>query len=106
MRSPYERLPRFRPAHDDLDRVMGRLDPTGERAAAELDRERRRLRSRMTDPDVDARAEEELARTLKMLEQSSPPPIPKSKSDFDKPNNPPLTDWSGALQFSDRGDQS
>lgn len=101
MRSPYERLPRFRPAHDDLDLVMGRLDPTGERAAAELDRERRRLRSRMTDPDVDARAEEELARTLKMLEQSSPP-IPKSKSDFDKPNNPPLADWSGALTFSDK----
>ena len=101
MRSPYERLPRFRRAHDDLDRMMGRLDPTGERAAAELDRERRRLRSRMTDPDVDARAEEELARTLKMLEQSSPP-IPKSKSDFDKPNNAPLTDWSGALTFSDK----
>lgn len=100
MRSPYERLPRFRPAHDDLDRVMGRLDPTGERAAAELDRERRRLRSRMTDPDLNDRAEEELARTLKMLEQSSPP-IPKSKSNFDKPNNPPLTDWSGALQFKE-----
>ena len=105
MRSPYERLPRFRRAHDDLDLMMGRLDPTGERAAAELDRERRRLRSRMTDPDLNERAEDELARTLKMLEQSSPP-IPKSKSDFDKPNNPPSTDWSGALQFSDEGDLS
>ena len=102
MRSPYERLPRFRPARDDLDLVIGRLDPTGERAAAELDRERRRLRSRMTDHDLNDRAEDELARTLKLLEQSSPPPIPKSKSDFDKPNNPPLTDWSGALTFSDK----
>ena len=74
MRSPYESLPRFRRAHDDLD--------------------------------LNERAEAELARTLKMLEQSSPPPIPKSKSDFDKPNIPPSTDWSGALQFSDEGDLS
>ena len=102
MRSPYERQPRHSPPPDDRDVWMARLDPTGERAAAELDRERRRLRSRMTDPDLNERAEEELARTLKMLEQSSPPPIPKSKSDFDKPNNPPLTDWSGALTFSDK----
>lgn len=93
MRSPYERQPRFRPARDDLDRVMGRLDPTGERAAAELDRERRRLRSRMTDPDVDRRADMELARAV-----HRPPDI--------KPNTPPLTDWSGALQFSDKGDLS
>ena len=89
MRSPYERQPRFRPAHDDLDNMMRRLDPTGERAAAELDRERRRLRSRMTDPDVDRRADMELARDV-----HRPPDI--------KPNTPPLTDWSGALQFSDK----
>ena len=106
MRSPYERLPRFQRADDDLDEFMRRRDYWAERTVERIDEERRRLRSRMTDPDVDARAEEELARTLKMLEQSSPPPIPKSKSDFDKPNNPPLTDWSGALQFSDKGDLS
>lgn len=88
MRSPYERLPRFRPARDDLDRVMGRLDPTGERAAAELDRERRRLRSRMTDPDRGDSAEEELTRTV-----HRPPDI--------KPNTPPSTDWSGALLFKE-----
>ena len=41
MRSPYERLPRFRPARDDLDRVMARLDPTGETACDEIMREQR-----------------------------------------------------------------
>lgn len=102
MRSPYERQSRFKPQRDDLSEFMDRWDFMAERAVERVDSERRRLRSRMTDPDVDARAEEELARTLKMLEQSSQPPIPKSKSDFDKPNNPPLTDWSGALTFSDK----
>ena len=88
MRSPYERQPRFHPPHDDLDWVMRRLDPVGERAAAELDRERRRLRSRMTDPDVDRRADMELARDVHRQ-----PDI--------KPNTPPSTDWSGALQFKE-----
>ena len=105
MRSPYERESRFRRADDDLDEYMKRRDFWAEKTVKRIDDERRRLRSRMTDPDLNDRAEEELARTLKMLEQSSPP-IPKSKSDFDKPNNAPLTDWSGALQFSDEGDLS
>ena len=100
MRSPYERESRFSPFRDDLDEYMKHRDFWAEKTVKRIDAERRRLRSRMTDPDVDARAEEQLARTLKMLEQSSPP-IPKSKSDFDKPNNPPLTDWSGALQFKE-----
>ena len=89
MRSPYERSDRFHPPHDDLDQFQRDMDPVGERAAAELDRERRR-RSRMTDPDVDRRADMELARTRKILEQSSP-----------QPNTPPLTDWSGALVFKE-----
>ena len=39
MRSPYERQPRHSPPPDDRDMWMARLDPTGERAAAEVDRD-------------------------------------------------------------------
>lgn len=81
MRSPYERLPRFQRADDDLDEYMKRRDYWAERTVERIDEERRRLRSRMTDPDVDART------------VHRPPDI--------KPNTPPSTDWSGALTFKE-----
>ena len=88
MRSPYERLPRFQRADDDLDEYMKRRDYWAERIVERIDEERRRLRSRMTDPDVDRRADMELARDVHRQ-----PDI--------KPNTPPSTDWSGALQFKE-----
>ena len=40
MRSPFEREPRFRAPHDDLDKLQRDMDPVGEQAAWQLDHPR------------------------------------------------------------------